>query len=67
MCPAGSNGVSFARMDGMLKPYAKPFKRQGDPYSLRSAVLSTQQSEVATAAASGEAAVGEGDLYTQLT
>lgn len=53
-------------MDSMLKPYAKPFKRQSDPYSLRHPLtynaLSSQQSEVATAVASGE-----GDLYTQLT
>lgn len=55
-------------MDSMLKPYAKPFKRQGDPYSLRHPLaynaLSSQQSEVAAAAAT---ASGEGELYTQLT
>lgn len=49
----------------MVKSFAKPFKRQGDPYApgLRSTVLSTQQSE---AAAAGVVA-GEGELYQQLT
>lgn len=63
---AGLTGVAFARMDSMLKPYAKTFKRQDNPYSLRNPLaynaLSSQQSEVAAAAASGE-----GELYTQLT
>ena len=51
-------------MEDMLKPYAKPFKRQGDPYALRTNVLNSQQSE---AAAGGGAAAGEGELYTQMT
>jgi hypothetical protein len=47
---AGLNGVSFDRMDNMLKPYAKPFKRPNDPY-VYNRMLSTQQSEAAAAAA----------------
>jgi len=64
------NGVAFACMEEMLKPYAKKFQRKDDPYSLRSNVLSTQQSE-ATAVAN--VTVGAGDatlpdmLYTQMT
>ncbi|EFN57696.1 hypothetical protein CHLNCDRAFT_57228 [Chlorella variabilis] len=63
--PDGANGVPLARMESMVKSFAKPFKRQGDPYApgLRSTVLSTQQSE---AAAAGVVA-GEGELYQQLT
>ncbi len=71
---AGSNGVPFARMDEMLKPHAKPFKRKDDPYApgLRSTVLSTQQSEAAVAAAlvSGDSvspATLPEMLYTQMT
>lgn len=55
--------MALARMEEMLKPYAKPFKRTGDPYGLRSNVLSTQQSEAAAAAAMS----GEGTQYLQLT
>ncbi|KAL4445780.1 hypothetical protein ABPG77_008979 [Micractinium sp. CCAP 211/92] len=72
--PEGSNGVPFARMDEMLKPHAKPFKRKDDPYApgLRSTVLSTQQSEAAVAAAlvSGDSvspATLPEMLYTQMT
>lgn len=50
----------------MLKPYAKPFKRQGDPYGLRSNVLSTQQSEAAAATVAA-AVAAEGETYLQLT
>ncbi len=51
----------------MCKPYAKPFKKS-DPYSLRSNVLSTQQSEAATAAAAVQQAVaGEGEAYLSMT
>lgn len=66
--------MPFARMDEMLKPYAKPFKRKDDPYApgLRSNVLSTQQSEAAVAAAlaSGDSvspAMLPDVLYTQMT
>lgn len=54
-------GVALSRMEEMCKPYAKPFKRQGDPYGLRSNVLSTQQSEAAAAVA------GEGEAYLKIT
>jgi hypothetical protein len=60
---AGANGVALARAEELLKPLSKPFKRQGDPYALRSTMLSSQQSEVAVSAAVG----AEGELYTQLT
>lgn len=50
-------------MEGMLQPYAKAFKNKGNPYSLRSNALSTQQSEAATAAA----VAAEGQTYLQLT
>ncbi|KAI3438574.1 hypothetical protein D9Q98_001000 [Chlorella vulgaris] len=61
--PEGANGVALARAEELLKPLSKPFKRQGDPYALRSTMLSSQQSEVAVSAAVG----AEGELYTQLT
>ena len=53
----------------MLKPHAKPFKKS-DPYSLRSNVLSTQQSEAATAAAAAavqQAVASEGEAYLSMT
>jgi hypothetical protein len=59
-------------MEGMLKPYAKPFKRGDDPY-LRSNALSTQQSEATAAAAAAAAAAvqqavaGEGEAYLNMT
>jgi len=66
-CLAALSGVSYARMEAMCKPYAKPFKKS-DPYSLRSNVLSTQQSEAATAAAAVQQAVaGEGEAYLSMT
>lgn len=56
-------------MEGMLKPYAKPFKRGDDPY-LRSNALSTQQSEATAAAAAvavQQAVAGEGEAYLSMT
>lgn len=39
-------GVPLAKMEAMLKPYSKPFKRVGEPYSLRAAALDTQATEI---------------------
>ena len=67
--PVELSGVSYARMEGMLKPYAKPFKRGDDPY-LRSNALSTQQSEATAAAAAvavQQAVAGEGEAYLSMT
>lgn len=71
--PDDLNGVALARMEEMLKPYSKPFKRKDDPYALRSNVLSTQQSEAAVVAPATLAALAADAgsmtemLYTQMT
>jgi hypothetical protein len=57
--------VTLARVEELLKPLSKPFKRQGDPYA-RSTMLSSQQSEAAAAVVAA-AVAGEGELYTALT
>ena len=46
--PTDGQGVPLAHMERVLKPQAKPFKRQGDPYapSVRSSTLASQQSEL---------------------
>ena len=61
--------MSYARMEAMMKPYSKPFKKGEDPY-LRSNALSTQQSEAAVAAAAAavqQAVASEGEAYLSMT
>jgi hypothetical protein len=43
---ADDSGVPLQEMESMLKPYAKPFKRVGEPYSLRGVTLNSQASEL---------------------
>uniref|UniRef100_A0A1D1ZXV8 Inositol hexakisphosphate and diphosphoinositol-pentakisphosphate kinase n=1 Tax=Auxenochlorella protothecoides TaxID=3075 RepID=A0A1D1ZXV8_AUXPR len=42
----GKGGVPLAQLESTLKPYAKPFKRQSEPYSMRATELNSQTSEL---------------------
>lgn len=38
--------MPLQRLEGMLKPYAKPFKRMSEPYALRGVTINSQASEL---------------------